>query len=250
MNIAWPYIYTESEQDACSFGPVSNEKYLAFLADVKHRAQTYWAPLPDGAHPWPVDDDMPTSMTYRLNDATKDLTDFYERLAMSHAVMRYSGMRLREKQGSLDWVKTVTYEEGETPKALRYEYAHTAPIYTIVPLRMFRFDSAANFTFSVAPSEAVAEPAEPEVQVPVETEEKPLKLTMESSKEVLRRAAAALIKDAQISFEYHKQTLIGSDPDDASQYTFYPILTDYETEYNPCPTVPGEGWVKAYMSTF
>ena len=46
-NIAWPYLYRESVQDSCSFGPVSNEQYRAYLADVKQRAKDYWPPLPD-----------------------------------------------------------------------------------------------------------------------------------------------------------------------------------------------------------
>jgi len=218
-NIAWPYLYRESDQDACSFGPVTNEQYRAYLADVKQRAKDYWPPMPDGSHPWPVDDVMHASLAYRVSDAVRDLDGFYERLAMSHAVMRAAGMRLREMQGN-DNDKATLDADGNA-NSLRYVYAFTSPNYTLIPMRMFRFDGKGTLSF----------------------------IGGQEAGQWLNSDVTAKTKDGLMAITFEELGFLNSDPTDTSDVTFFPRLVDYDKVYRPCPKVPDEAWVAAYEAT-
>lgn len=221
LNIGWPYVYRESVQDTCSFGSVSNEQYQGYLEDVKRRAQEYWPPLPDGAHPWPVSDDMQSSIAYRLNDATRDLDGFYERMAMSHAVLRAAGYRLREEQVPLNGEAKASVGSDGVTDSLRYVYGFTSPNYTLIPVRMFRFDGKATLSFIGANEQDAWVNSE---------------LTGKT-------------KDEQIGFTFEELGFADHDPDDTFDFTFYPRLIDYDNQYRPCPAVPDAAWVEAYENT-
>ncbi|TLP45621.1 hypothetical protein FDK21_12820 [Cohaesibacter sp. CAU 1516] len=218
-NIAWPYLYRESDQDACSFGPVTNEQYRAYLADVKQRAKDYWPPLPDGSHPWPVDDVMHKSLAYRLNDAVEGLDGFYHRLAMSHAVLRAVGMRVREKQSDAN--NRATLDDAGNANSLRYVYAFTSPNYTLIPMRMFRFDGKGTLSF----------------------------IGGQETGQSLKKAVTAKTDDGRIAFTFEEMGFLKSDPTDRSDLTFLPRLVDYDKTYRPCPKMPDEAWVAAYEAT-
>ena len=220
-NIAWPYVYRESDQDACSFGPVTNEQYRAYLADVKQRARDYWPPLPDGSHPWPVDDVMHESLAYRVSDAVRDLDGFYERLAMSHAVMRAAGMRLREKQDEANGTSKATLDADGNANSLRYVYAFTSPNYTLIPMRMFRFDGKGTLSF----------------------------IGGQETGQWLKDDETAKTKDGLIAITFKELGFLNSDPTDTSDLTFFPRFVDYDKVYRPCPKVPDKAWVAAYEAT-
>lgn len=221
LNIGWPYIYRESVQDSCSFGPVSNEQYRAYLADVKQRAKDYWPPMPDGSHPWPVDDLMHTSLAYRLSDATRDMDNFYQRLAMSHAVLRAAGMRLREPQGDANGKNKATLDAEGNANSLRYVYGFTSPNYTLIPMRMFRFDGKGTLSF----------------------------IGGKEAGQWLESDVTAKTKDGLMAMTFEELGFLGSDPTDKSDFTVWPRLTDYDNSYRPCPSVPDAAWVAAYEAT-
>lgn len=79
------YLFTRPEQDACTFGLVSNARYRELLDEAKRRAQTTWPRLL--GEPLEVGDRLRS----RIEDLSKGITSPYERVAAMHAVMRASG---------------------------------------------------------------------------------------------------------------------------------------------------------------
>jgi len=73
------------DQDNCSFGPVTNDKYRELLSQAKARQANDWPPL--------VRDYYKASLMLdnRFNDLTRGMTSVYERIAAMHAVMRAMG---------------------------------------------------------------------------------------------------------------------------------------------------------------
>jgi hypothetical protein len=80
---------TNWEQDACSFGPVSNARYRELLAEAKRKQKTEWAPL--------VRDHYRASilLNARFDDLSRGMTTVYERLAAMHALVRALGADYR-----------------------------------------------------------------------------------------------------------------------------------------------------------
>ena len=88
--LAWlyisPHFNTYPEQDDCSFGPVSNERYRELLALARqHQASGRWSRL-RGDGP-----DMNENLQGRLDDIMDGMDSIYERIAATHAVMRALG---------------------------------------------------------------------------------------------------------------------------------------------------------------
>jgi hypothetical protein len=73
------------DQDNCSFGPVSNERYRQLLSEAKARQAKDWPPL--------VRDYYKASMAVenRMRDLSREMTSVYERIAAMHAIMRAMG---------------------------------------------------------------------------------------------------------------------------------------------------------------
>ena len=92
--LAWlyisPHFNTYPEQDDCSFGPVSNERYRELLALARqHQASGRWSRLRgDGS-------DMNENLQGRLDDIMDGMDSIYERIAATHAVMRALGANYR-----------------------------------------------------------------------------------------------------------------------------------------------------------
>lgn len=84
-----PLLITYPEQDTCSFGPVSNERYRALLAEAKRKQATVWPAL--------VRDDYKAGvqLNARVDDLSRGLATVYERLAAMHAILRALGADYR-----------------------------------------------------------------------------------------------------------------------------------------------------------
>nr|WP_321460459.1 hypothetical protein [uncultured Cohaesibacter sp.] len=161
------------------------------------------------------------SLIYRLNDASQEAKGFYDQLAIAHAVMRASGMRLREKKPHLnikysrEWMLKPSYNDSYTFNKLSYIYAFTTLGASLFPLRMFRFDKRAGLYF----------------------------LGPEARKETgLDKTANGLIEVGVGGIDLFKS----GPPSGESYFPLLPKFTDYENTYQTCPTVPSEAWVKAY----
>jgi hypothetical protein len=93
-SVAWlyirPYFHTYPEQDECSFGPVSNERYRELLAEAKRKqASGEWPGLSDRSiH-------MHDNLQLRLDDLMDGMESIYERIAAMHALARAAGAELR-----------------------------------------------------------------------------------------------------------------------------------------------------------
>jgi hypothetical protein len=92
--LAWLYIAphfdTRPEQDACSFGPVTNERYRELLAEARRRqASGRWSRLRGHGG------DMNANLQFRLDDLMDGMDSIYERIAAVHAVMRALGANYR-----------------------------------------------------------------------------------------------------------------------------------------------------------
>lgn len=92
--LAWlyisPHFNTYPEQDECSFGPVSNERYRELLALARqHQASGRWSRLRgDGPA-------MNENLQGRLDDIMDGMDSIHERIAATHAVMRTLGAYYR-----------------------------------------------------------------------------------------------------------------------------------------------------------
>jgi hypothetical protein len=91
----FPLLQTHPEQDACSFGPISNERYRALLAEAKRRHASTWPPIV-----WDKDK-TDAALNARFDDLSRGMTSVYERLAAMHAVMRAIGGDYRQSGAGL-----------------------------------------------------------------------------------------------------------------------------------------------------
>lgn len=84
-----PLLITHPEQDACSFGPVSNARYRELLSEAKRRQGSIWPPL--------VRDQYKASVLLkaRFDDLIGRSTNVYERIAGMHAILRALGADYR-----------------------------------------------------------------------------------------------------------------------------------------------------------
>jgi hypothetical protein len=83
-----PLLWTHPEQDACTFGPVSNGRYRELLAEAERKQATEWPPLT-----WEWGSGQ--VLQERVDDLSRGLRSVYERLAAMHAVMRALGADYR-----------------------------------------------------------------------------------------------------------------------------------------------------------
>jgi hypothetical protein len=90
-----PLLSTHPEQDDCSFGPVSNVDYRAYLARAKAGSRIAAPAL------FYLDD---RAIAIKLNDLFENLsrgkTDIYSRIAIMHATMRSVGAEYRNTNGN------------------------------------------------------------------------------------------------------------------------------------------------------
>ena len=84
-----PLLNTHAEQDACSFGPVTNERYHELLAAAKRRPNTIWP-----SHVWDTKK-LNTQLNERFDQLSRGMTSVYERLAAMHALVRAFGGEYR-----------------------------------------------------------------------------------------------------------------------------------------------------------
>jgi hypothetical protein len=108
----WRYWWTaldhHPEQDACSFGPVTNAEYRQMLERVKAlqaEGKGHWAPLrgptrsaPNSSPPGPSG--SPQQLAARINELSVGMTSLYERRMVMHAVMRAAGAYLHNSRRS------------------------------------------------------------------------------------------------------------------------------------------------------
>lgn len=80
-----PLLNIHSEQDNCSFGPVSNEQYRAFLSEAKNRQRTRWPRLSNDSQ------EITRQLNFRLSDMIGNEPSLYRRLAIAHATLRAVG---------------------------------------------------------------------------------------------------------------------------------------------------------------
>ena len=79
------YFDTKPEQDACSFGSVSNAKYRELLAEARKRTRTVWPRLAG------TENDVADNFRTRIAELSTGATSLDERFAVVHAVMRSAG---------------------------------------------------------------------------------------------------------------------------------------------------------------
>jgi hypothetical protein len=90
-----PFLQTDPEQDACTFGPVSNARYRELLAEAKRRDGTTWPKLRISGWFFPATpgerEGLQAGITRRIDDLTANMTSVYEKIAAMHAVARSLG---------------------------------------------------------------------------------------------------------------------------------------------------------------
>jgi hypothetical protein len=106
----WRYWWTAldhfPEQDACSFGLVTNAEYRQMLARVKvlqAEGKGVWAPLRGPTRSDTVASPtnppgVPEQLAARMNELSGDTTSLYVRQAVMHAVMRAAGAYLHNSR--------------------------------------------------------------------------------------------------------------------------------------------------------
>jgi hypothetical protein len=78
----WPFLGLEPQQDKCSFGPVSNAKYLALLASAKSHINEHGKiPIGHDLRPW---------LKKSLSGFVSKHPSTAERIAATHALLRAS----------------------------------------------------------------------------------------------------------------------------------------------------------------
>lgn len=91
-----PLLKTYPEQDACAFGPVSNEQYRSYLSEVKVRQRTTWPAFTASAQ------EIERQLNYRLSDVIGSETNTYARIAAMHAILRALGAQFLNANGRRD----------------------------------------------------------------------------------------------------------------------------------------------------
>jgi hypothetical protein len=90
-----PLLNTHSEQDDCSFGPVSNVDYREYLARARAQSRIATPSL------FYLDD---RAVAMKLNNLFENLsrgkTDIYSRIAIMHAILRSVGAEYRNTNGN------------------------------------------------------------------------------------------------------------------------------------------------------
>ena len=92
LNYA-PLLSMHSEQDKCSFGPVSNEKYRSYLLEARNRQLTKWSAFSRD------DQQIGRELRSRLSDMAGAGATVYERIAIMHAILRAIGAEYLNANG-------------------------------------------------------------------------------------------------------------------------------------------------------
>jgi hypothetical protein len=88
-----PLLSTHSDQDECAFGPVSNEKYRAYLLEAQSRQQSKWLAFSRD------DQEIGRQLNSRLSDMLSGEASLYERVAITHAILRAIGAEYLNTNG-------------------------------------------------------------------------------------------------------------------------------------------------------
>ena len=88
-----PLAISHPEQDDCTFGPVTNEQYRAYLADVRSKQRSTWKGFTGGPR------QITSELNARLTDLLSPEDSVYVRLAKMHAVMRGIGAEFKNTNG-------------------------------------------------------------------------------------------------------------------------------------------------------
>jgi hypothetical protein len=88
-----PLLPTHTVQDECAFGPVSNEKYLAYLSEARSRQRTKWPAFSND------DQQIGRELRFRLSDMLAEDATAYERIATMHAILRAIGAEYLNANG-------------------------------------------------------------------------------------------------------------------------------------------------------
>jgi hypothetical protein len=88
--------YMYPAQDNCTFGPVSNGQYRAYLSEVQSRQRTKWPAFSrDGQ-------EIGRQLNFRLSDMLGDENSLYVRIAVLHAIVRAIGAEYLNTNGRRD----------------------------------------------------------------------------------------------------------------------------------------------------
>jgi hypothetical protein len=96
-----PLLWTHSEQDACTFGPVSNERYRELLAKAKRQGPIDWRSVR-----W-EDYKAGVLLNEQFDRLSSDLTTVYEKIAAMHALLRATGAEYR----GVSWSPVDAYRD-------------------------------------------------------------------------------------------------------------------------------------------
>jgi hypothetical protein len=88
-----PLLYSNSDQNNCAFGPISNEQYRAYLEEAKNRQWTRWSVFSRD------DQQIGRELRSRLADMLAEGGTVYERIAVMHAILRAIGAEYLNTNG-------------------------------------------------------------------------------------------------------------------------------------------------------
>ena len=88
-----PLLYSFADQDNCTFGPISNEQYRAYLKEAKNRQWTKWSAFSRD------DQKIGRELRSRLSDMLAQGGTVYERIAIMHAILRAIGAEYLNANG-------------------------------------------------------------------------------------------------------------------------------------------------------
>jgi hypothetical protein len=88
-----PLLFMHSDQDNCTFGPVSNARYRAYLEEAKNRQRTRWPGFSRD------DQKIGRELRSRLSDMLAEEGTVYERIAIMHAILRAIGAEYLNANG-------------------------------------------------------------------------------------------------------------------------------------------------------
>lgn len=91
-----PLLFLHSDQDNCAFGPVSNARYRAYLAEAKTRQWTRWSAFSRD------DQQIGRELRSRLSDMLAEGGTLYERIAIMHAILRAIGAEYLNANGRIE----------------------------------------------------------------------------------------------------------------------------------------------------
>ena len=91
-----PLLFMHSDQDNCTFGPISNEQYRAYLKEAKNRQRNKWSAFSRD------DQEIGRELRSRLPDMVAEGGTVYERIAIMHAILRAVGAEYLNTNGRME----------------------------------------------------------------------------------------------------------------------------------------------------